>query len=51
MNNNIKFKEVHTGFFKNKKRIEELDDLKFNIWKTELLKDLPSFWESISEGS
>ena len=26
-----------------------MDDNTFSIWKSELLKELPSFWESLSE--
>jgi len=27
---------------------EELDDNTFNMWKSELQKELPSFWDSMS---
>lgn len=36
------------NFFKNIKRKEDLDESTFNIWKTELQKDLPNFWESMT---
>lgn len=28
---------------------EELDDFTFNLWKSELLRELPDFWESMDE--
>jgi len=28
---------------------EDLDDPTFNLWKTELEKELPEFWESIED--
>jgi len=37
------------NFFKNLKREEEIDDLTFDRWKTELQKDLPAFWESMTK--
>ena len=36
------------SFFKNIKREEELDDSTFDMWKLELQKDLPTFWESMT---
>ena len=35
------------NFFKNLKRKGEIDDFTFHQWKTELQKDLPTFWESM----
>ena len=26
---------------------KEIDDLTFNLWKTELKKELPCFWDSM----
>jgi hypothetical protein len=40
--------ENRTGFFGIIKREEELDDSTFNNWKSELEKELPSFWEEMS---
>jgi len=42
-------KEPRTSFFNSIKKEEKLDDQTFNIWKNELLKELPDFWESMSE--
>jgi len=42
-------KEQRTSFFMSIKKEEKLDDQTFNIWKNELLKELPDFWESMSE--
>jgi hypothetical protein len=36
------------SFFKNFKKEGEIDDLTFDRWKTELQKDLPIFWESMT---
>lgn len=44
----VMFKEKRTSFLGSYKRDEKLDDETFNVWKTELLKELPSFWESMS---
>jgi len=41
--------ENHTKFFRNGKREGEIDDPTFTIWKTELQKELPSFWESMKK--
>ena len=37
------------NFFRNFKREEEIDDSTFDLWKTELQKDLPEFWESMNQ--
>ena len=37
--------ESRTGFFKNIKK--DVDDVNFNEWKSELQKELSSFWESM----
>jgi hypothetical protein len=42
-------KEPRTSLFGNYKKEEKLDENTFNIWKSELLKELPAFWESMSE--
>ena len=39
--------DIHTEFFKDTKAIE-LDDSTFNSWKSELKKELPAFWESMT---
>ena len=36
------------SFFRNFKKEEEIDDLTFDQWKTELEKDLRPFWESMN---
>ncbi len=40
-------KEARTKHLKNIKREEDIDDFTFHIWKSELQKELPSFWESL----
>jgi len=40
---------TRNGFFKNIRKEEDLDDFTFNMWKTELQKELPSFWEAMTE--
>lgn len=42
-------RETRTRFFTNIRREEDYNDLMFNMWKSELQKELPSFWESISK--
>ena len=46
--NNDLLQENRTSFFGMIKREEELDDLTFKDWKSELEKELPSFWEEMS---
>jgi len=46
--NNIT-EEALTSFFKNIKKEGELDESTFTMWKSELQKDLPYFWESITK--
>jgi len=40
--------ELQTQLIKNKNQ-EELDDSAFTLWKSELQKELPMFWESMDE--
>jgi hypothetical protein len=40
--------ELHTYLIKNVNK-EELDDSTFSVWKLELEKELPMFWESMEE--
>ena len=42
-------KEARTKYLKNIKREEDIDDFTFYIWKSELQKELSSFWESLRE--
>jgi hypothetical protein len=46
--NNNMLQDSRTSFFGMIRREEELDDSTFNNWKTELEKELPSFWEEMS---
>ena len=46
--NNNSLQENRTSFFGMIKREEELDDLTFKDWKSELEKELPPFWEEMS---
>ena len=41
--------ENHTKFFRNGKKEGEIDDSTFTVWKSELQKELPSFWESMTK--
>ena len=40
--------ELQTHLIKNINK-EELDESNFNLWKLELQKELPMFWESMEE--
>jgi len=40
--------KLHANFIKNLNQ-EELEDSDFTLWKTELQKELPMFWESMEE--
>ena len=42
-------KEARTKYFRNIKREGDIDDFTFHIWKSELQKELSSFWESLTE--
>jgi hypothetical protein len=37
------------SFFRNFKKDEEIDEVTFDQWKTELQKDLPEFWQSLNQ--
>ena len=37
------------GFFNRIRRNEDIDSKTFLIWKNELKKDLPIFWESLRD--
>ena len=43
-----KKQDINASFLRNNKQGTELDDSTFNMWKSELQKELPSFWESMS---
>ena len=36
-------------FFRNLKKEEEIDELTFDQWKSELQKDLPEFWQTMNQ--
>jgi hypothetical protein len=36
-----------TPLLRNKKSERDIDDTTFHLWKSELQRELPSFWESI----
>jgi len=43
------YKKNHTVFVTNTPRkVEGLDDYTFDLWKNELKKELPVFWESMN---
>lgn len=41
-------KELKTKIIRAIKNEFDSDDIDFNIWKSELQKELPSFWESMN---
>ena len=43
----LMLQESRTIFFNNSKKEVEVDESTFNMWKSELKKELPSFWESM----
>ena len=47
--NSVMLTERRTNFLMNHKKEEKLDETTFNIWKTELLKELPMFWASMQK--
>ncbi len=49
MKNDNVLENTRSGFFKNIRKEEGLDDFTVNKWKTELQKELPSFWEAMTE--
>ena len=46
-NNNYIIHKHQNSFFRAIKGEDELNNSKFNMWKLELQKDLPQFWESM----
>ena len=48
MEKSILIQEPRTSFFGIIKREEELDESTFNVWKSELQKELPVFWEEMN---
>jgi hypothetical protein len=46
---NGKIKKTRSGFFKGIKKEGTLDGPTFDVWKSELQKDLTNFWESIND--
>lgn len=46
-NDNIITPEARS-FLKNIRCQEDIDESTFNMWKSELQKDLPIFWESMN---
>jgi len=47
--NSVMLTERRTNFLKNITKEEKLDDTTFSVWKTELLKELPLFWETMQK--
>ena len=45
--NNWMQNEIRTNLFMSIKSEDDIDDNTFNMWKSELQKDLTSFWDSI----
>ena len=48
MEKSILIQEPRTSFFGIIKKEEELDESTFDLWKTELEKELPAFWEEMN---
>ena len=48
MERSILIQEPRTSFFGIIKREEELDESTFNVWKSELQKELPAFWQEMN---
>lgn len=46
-NNNYVIHKHQNSFFRSIKSEDKLNSSKFNMWKLELQKDLPQFWESM----
>ncbi len=46
---NVVLQESRTIFFRNAGRNGNIDENMFNMWKAELQKGLPSFWESMNK--
>ena len=40
--------QTRSKFFMNINREEDIDEYTFNMWKSELQRELPSFWDSMS---
>ena len=40
-------REMRTKFFRSMRKEGEIDDFTFHVWKSELQKELPSFWEEM----
>jgi hypothetical protein len=47
--NNKKTREARKNFFKGLRKEGDLDESTFDVWKSELQKDLPTFWESMTD--
>jgi len=45
--NNV-IQKTRSPFFRGIRREENIDDSTFHIWKSELQKELPIFWEEMS---
>jgi len=45
--NRVVLQESRTIFFNNSKGKVDVDDFTFGMWKSELQKELSSFWESM----
>ena len=48
MERSILIQEPRTSFFGIIKREEDLDEPTFDLWKSELEKELPSFWQEMN---
>jgi len=46
--NNEVIQNTRSSFFGIIKKNEELDESTFDVWKSELKKDLPTFWEEVN---
>ncbi len=48
LRNDNEIRRYNHKLFKSVRASEGIDDTTFNVWKTELQRELPSFWESFS---
>ena len=46
--NNGLIQNTRSSFFGIIKKNEDLDESTFDVWKSELQKELPTFWEEIN---
>ncbi len=48
-NYNKMLENTRLRFLSSLKKDDEIDESTFTVWKSELLKELPSFWEELEK--